>query len=343
MNRHALTVTLIIALLAGIPGCASKAPAPETQAPVVIPESTWQQVDWEIVSASQAVTDSVKDYARRSMKAWRDRVYQQTEADFIPWFTSYWTQQWLTIKVAWYKMNAGNGAEPGEKRLAAYLQEQYHERVLEPVAKEIDPDAVMQQAIVLYAQLLGPQLQGIVQRYRLPPDQFNLRLSRIPAISLGPPPTLNASLYQLVYTNPVSKLPAYTALVTRVRTAAGATGADQADAVLSSVAQRTSEKLESTLPVRGAASATAAAVGRVAGMMISLVVTGVGALMHDSERPEMVEQLRVILNVALDEEWAILLENRASGVMAGVYYLAEQIESSVRATDAPPGPYEPQP
>ena len=128
-----------------------------------------------------------------------------------------------------------------------------------------------------------------------------------------------------------------------MRTATGAGGADQADAVLSSVAQRTSEKLESTLPVRGAASATAAAVGRVAGMMISLVVTGVGALMHDSERPEMVEQLRVILNVALDEEWATLLENRASGVMAGVYYLAEQIESSVRATDAPPGPYEPQP
>ena len=149
MNRRALTVTLIIALLAGIPGCASKAPTPETQAPVVIPESTWQQVDWEIVSASQAVTESVKDYARRSMKAWRDRVYQQTEADFIPWFTSYWTQQWLTIKVAWYKMNAGNDTEPGEKRLAAYLQEQYHERVLLPVAKEIDPDAVIDRKSVV--------------------------------------------------------------------------------------------------------------------------------------------------------------------------------------------------
>lgn len=88
--------------------------------------------------------------------------------------------------------------------MANYLQEQYHDRVLDPVAKQIDPGAVMEQATKLYVQL----------------------------------------------------------------------------------------------PTRSVASAVAAAVGRVAGTMISLAVSGFGAIAHESERSEMVEQLRVILNVA---------------------------------------------
>lgn len=88
--------------------------------------------------------------------------------------------------------------------MANYLQEQYHDRVLDPVAKQIDPGAVMEQAKKLYVQL----------------------------------------------------------------------------------------------PTRSVASAVAAAVGRVAGTMISLAVSGFGAIAHESERSEMVEQLRVILNVA---------------------------------------------
>jgi len=61
------------------------------------------------------------DYARGSMESWRGRVHKRTEADFIPWFTGYWTQQWLAIKVAWYVLSTGT--EPAAKRLAIYLQE----------------------------------------------------------------------------------------------------------------------------------------------------------------------------------------------------------------------------
>jgi hypothetical protein len=109
--------------------------APDPRPPVYIPESTWQQVDRDIVAASTAARRPAGNYARGSMKAWLASVRQRTEADFIPWYTGYWTQQWLAIKVAWYKMSAGQEEDPAVERLAAYLQEQYQEQVLGPVAR----------------------------------------------------------------------------------------------------------------------------------------------------------------------------------------------------------------
>ncbi|MNY69538.1 hypothetical protein D3C86_2074870 [compost metagenome] len=37
----------------------------------------------------------------------------------------------------------------------------------------------------------------------------------------------------------------------------------------------------------------------------------------------------MILNVALNEEWRELMENRKTGAMAGVYYLSGEIEEGL--------------
>ncbi|MHC6224925.1 hypothetical protein ACYU03_09185 [Pseudomonas sp. X10] len=332
-------VLLLSCLLLALAGCASKQRAAEPP-PVLLPPAAWQQIDRELVGASLGATGSAHDYARRSMRVWRERVQQRTESDFIPWFTGYWTQQWLTLKVAWYKMNSGEGREPAEKRLALYLQEQYHQRVIDPVAKEINPEGIRDRATELYLQLFGQQLPAIIKRYRAPPEQFSQRLNRIPAIALGPPDARNASLYQLLRAQPLERLPAYTALRQHLRDQASK-APGQTQVGLSSVAARASEKLGATLAPRGAASAVAAAVGKAAGAMISVAVAGVGMMSHDREQPQMVEQLRVILNVALNEEWQGLMENRQSGAMSGVYYLSGQIEDALLASSAPPANREP--
>ncbi|MBM3107005.1 hypothetical protein IIE18_17905 [Pseudomonas sp. V1] len=293
--------------------------------------ATWEQIDREIIEASLASTSSVNDYARRSMRVWKDRVQQFTESEFIPWFTGYWTQQWLTMKVAWYKMNSGDGKDPPEKRLALYLQEQYHRQVLDQVAKEIDPEGIRDRAMELYIQLLGQQLQQIAQRYRAPAQQFNLRLTRIQAINLGPPAARNASLYQLLFSKPLTEQPAYAALVGHMHSTVRA-GTQRSDVGLSSVAQQASEKLGATLAPRGIASAVATAVGRVAGSLISVAAAGYGVITHNQEQPAMIEQLRVILNVALNEEWRELMDNRKTGAMAGVYYLSGEIEEGLLGT-----------
>lgn len=328
-----LALLLPACFMLALAGCAGKRP-PAPPPPQNLPPAVWQRIDQDIIEASAAAAGSANDYARRSMRVWKEQVQQRTENDFIPWFTGYWTQQWLTLKVAWYKMNNGNGNEPPEKRLGLYLQEQYHQRVIDPVAEQINPEGIRDRASELYLQLLGQQLPTIIQRYNAPPEQFSQRLNRIPAIALGPPDARNATLYQLLRAKSLEQQPAWQSLRQQLhQQASKAPG--QTDARLSSVATQASEKLGASLAPRGAASAIAAAVGKAAGAMISVVVTGYGMLSHDREQPQMIEQLRVILNVALNEEWQELMENRQSGAMAGVYYLSGQVEDSLLANRVP--------
>ncbi len=277
------------------------------------------------------------------MERWRDLVHKRTEADFIPWFTGYWTQQWLAIKVAWYKLSAEEGTDPTVKRLAAYLQEQYHDRVLDPVAKEINPDMVRGQATKLYVQRLGEQLQGIPRRYGVPLNQFDRRIKDIPAIALGPDPSHSASLYQIVHTDPIARLPAYAALVDQIHKAGGGAGAGPSDARISPVAKRVSEILVAKLATSGGASAAAAAFGGGAGVMISLGAAGFGAIAHEKKRPEMEAQLRENLNAAMDDMWRSLMEDPATGVMAEVHYLSEQIQGSLAKPLTQPVKFEPAP
>ena len=325
MNLRALIVALLVVLA----GCAIPHRAPEVVAPVVIPQSTWLQVDQDIIAASKDATEQVRVYSRGSMDHWRVRVYEQTEENFIPWFSSYWTQEWLSMRVTWYTLSAGGETDPSAKRLGLYLQEQYHDRVLNPVAVEIDPDAVMGQSIEFYIQLLGKQLQTIAQRYGVPQDQLDRRLNDIPAIALAPPPDHNASLYQMIHAEPLAKLPAYVALTERIHNAAGGAGVQSSDAAILSVAIQTNEKLEDQLATRGVASIASAATGKVAGMMISMGMAGFRAAAHETARLEMEAQLRKNLGTAFDEAWLKLVKSPTFGVMAGVYYLSGQIEESL--------------
>lgn len=328
MNLRALSLLMLVSLA----GCSSAPqPAPTALAPIA-PE-TWHKVDQDILNASKSATAPARQYATETMEHWMDSVYQRTESEFIPWFTGYWTQQWLTAKVSWYKLSAKKGEQTAAQRLDSYLQEQYHERVLDPVAKEIDPEAVTSQATAYYLQLLGQQLPAIAQRHQIPAEQFNAHLNQIPAITLAPPAARNATLYQVIHAEPLVKLPAYVALTERVHTAASGPEAGRPDAGISAVAIRSSEKLEASLAPRGAASAVAAAVGRVAGLMISVGTLGIGAITHQSQRAEMEEQMRSSLYAALNEKKRSLIDNPDFGVLAGVYYVAGQIEGSLG--DAP--------
>ena len=335
--------SMSVALMVALAGCATTDRPPDRAPPVQVSERTWLQVDSEIGAASSVATGAAKHYARDAMEDWRGRVQKRTEADFIPWFTDYWTQQWLAIKVGWYKMSGEEGTDPTVKRLAIYLQEQYQDRVLAPVSKEIDPDVVREQATNLYVERLGEKLRGIPQHYGVPPDQFDQRLKGIPAIALAPPPANSASLYEIVHALPRKDLPAYEALLAQVRKASGGAGAGPSDARISPVAKRASEKLVARLATSGGASAAAAVVGGVAGMAISLGAAAFSANAHEKERPKMEAQLRENLNAALDDMWLSLVEDPATGVMAGVYALSERIEGSLAKTLTQPVELEPVP
>ena len=303
---------------------------------VPVPERTWLQVDSDIGAASLAASGPARSFARVQMEAWKKLVASKVETDFTPWFSNYWTQQWLSARVAWYKLNLPDDEEVVVTRLAAYLQTQYRERVQLPVAKEIDPEAVRAQATKYYVQRLREALQPIPLLHDIPPDQFDRRLRAIPAIELAPPPAHNASLYQIVHADPLDSLPAYVALLEQAREAAGEAGAGLSETTISPVARQVSEKLLERLAISGGSSAISALVGGIAGSVISLGAASVGVMLHESAREATESMLRESLAAGMDEIWHSLMEDPDSSVMAGINYLSDQIEKCCPRTFAQP-------
>jgi hypothetical protein len=328
----------MLAVLIALAGCATSQRVQQA-ATVTIPQETWRQMDRQIIAASKSASEQAGLYARGSMEHWRVLVYERTEAQFIPWFSSYWTQEWLAVKVSWYAAGAEGTDDSSSSRLAIYLQEQYREQVLEPVAMEIDPEAIRANATGYYVRLLNQQVQVIAQQHNVSTELMNRRLHAIPAIGLGPPAARNASLYEMAHTEPLNTLPAYAALIDHVNKAA-ATGSGPSDAVIATVAQRTSEKIEAQFATRGVAGAAAAVAGKAAGALISVGVAGIRAIIHEGERPEMEAHIRKSLSAAFDEAWFKSLKHPLSGVMAPVYYLAGEIEGSLVEADLANRPVE---
>jgi hypothetical protein len=328
--------SLIVAVLVVLAGCATPVRAPVVEAVVVVSDSTWHQVDREIVEASQSATEQTRIYSRGAMDYWRTRVYQLTEENFIPWFSSYWTQEWLSMKVSWYTISAKGEQDASAKRLAEYLLEQYQQRVLAPVAVEIDPDAILSQAMAFYVDILQEELQKISKRHGIPMAQLNGRIQKIPAIALGPPPARNASLYQVVHTDPLNSLPAYAALIDKIHKAGGDKGVGSTDTAMAPVAKRASQRMEAEMAPRGAASAVAAAAGKLAGGLITVGVAGIRALIQAADRPDSEALIRSSLGNTFDKAWLKLVQNPTTGVMAGTLYMAGQIEGNLAASAAPP-------
>jgi len=316
--------TLLVAALLVLAGCASKAPEP----PVVVPQSTWEWVDWDIMAASQTSSEEARDFARKYMGQWKALVQQRTDEEFIPWYSGYWTQQWLGVKVAWYNVREGGETEATVNRLAGYLQEEYQDQVLDPVSRQISPEVIREQTTNFYVYHLGKKLQQIPARYAVPEDQFEKRLQEIPAISLGAPPARSASLYQLVNAVPLGKLPAYKALSGKITAAADNADKNASGKGISAVARRAGERLESELASKGAASTVSSVVGKAASLIISVGSAAYGVIAHEYDKPEMEGQLRTVLYQAFEEDWQALLDNRDAGVLAGVYYLSGEIEAN---------------
>ncbi len=325
LNAADVLRVLLFALLLTLAGCASRDEEPAAP-PIVVPPATWELVDWDIINASSDAKGMAAEQARIDMDYWRLRIYQQTESTFIPWYSGYWTQQWLGAKVAWYNVSEAGETLPTVNRLTAYLEEQYQEQVLSPVAEEISPSAIRKKATRLYVERLGMDIKTIAQRREVPQDQLDQRLKSIPAIALAPADKRKeASLYALIQAKKLDKLPAYKALNQHILTLS-ALNASASSTGISGLARSESERLETQLAARGAASTVSAVVGRVASLILSVGATTYGAVAHQFGKPEIEAQLRTTMNKAFDEDWQALMDNPHTGVLAEVHYLSGQIE-----------------
>ena len=317
-------------------GCAAPERITPPPAPVPIAESTWQEVDADIVAGSLAAKGSATGFVRSQLEQWKLLVAEKAEADFIPWFSRYTTQQWLSVKVAWYHMNHEEGGEPPAERLAAYIQEQYYDRVLAPVAQEIDPTSLVGQGIQRYIRTLNGYLQQIPPRYGIPDDQFKLRLANMPAIKLAPPSAHDASLAQIVSHDRIENLPAYGALLQSVRDRGENDRVGLSKTRISPVARNVSDQLLNKLAISSGTSAASTLVGGITGSVISLGATVLGVIWHEAGREEIETELRATLNASIADMWQSLMDDPASGVAAGIHHIADQIENRLPPTFTTP-------
>ena len=275
-------------------------------------------------------------YARVAMGEWMHDVRQRTEEAFVPWYLDYFTQQWVSIKVAWYELNHGKDGPSAAERLAGYLQEEYNSRVLQPASQETDPSEIRDTASTMYLQLLSEQLRGLPSRFGISPEEFRGRLAVIPAIDIPGDPEHSVSLSVLVQSGRVTANSAYTELVRQIEISRGAHGGGNATDELHHVAKIAADKLAGTVAVRGGAAAAAAAVGGPAGILISIGAFGWGAYMHERDKPALEAQLRDSLDDALQEMWRYMAEDPRTGVTAPVRHMSARIERGVSVPYAAP-------
>ena len=263
------------------------------------------------------------------MDEWQWRVRWRIDEVFIPWYSSYWTQQWITTKVAWYRLQYAEGEATPEGQLVSYLQEQFYEQVLEPVSSFVDPHAVMEDAAAAYLWELKGRLDQMPLEYRIPVAAFNQHLESIPAIVVQTGPLQKASLYEVLQAVDLPALPAYEALLRQIIAVNGAAGTTPSPDRLQTVARRAVTQLVGTLALRGGSTAASTIAGGFWRVLISAGTAAWGVVEHDHDKPEIEAQLRENLGAAMDVIWQDLMEEQQCGVTAMVHHMSTQIEHAV--------------
>ena len=333
---------LVLATILG--GCSfapSQVEVPPASAYQVRP-GTWRAIDEQIYNASVSARHESGAFARVAMEEWLWRVRQRIDTVFIPWYTAYWTQQWIALKVSWYQLqdDEDQAEDEPDSRLVNYLQGQFYDQVLEPVSSFVDPHVVMEDATIGYLRQLKAALDPLPARYQMPAEVFRRHLEAIPAIVGSGVPPQDASLYEVLQPADLQDTAAYKALLAQVAAVDGSVTMTPSADRLQAVARRAIDKLLGTLTVRGGATAASTIVGGFWGMLISTGTAVWGVVQHDSDKPLMEAQLRENLDAALDVMWQDLVENEQGGVTAMVHHMSTQIETAVfQPVQAPLGPY----
>ncbi len=263
------------------------------------------------------------------MDEWLWRVRQRTEEVFIPWYTGYWTQQWISIKVSWYKLHSDEEEATPEERLVNYLQEQFYSQVLEPVSSFVDPHTVMEHATADYLRELKGAVTPLQASYNIPAELFRQHLEAIPAIEGNGVPLQGASLYEVLQDADLSDVAGYESLLAQIAAVNGSITPTPSADRLQVVARRAIEKLLGTLTVRGGAAAASAIVGGFWGMLISTGSAVWGAVEYNNDKPVMETQLRENLDAAMEVMWQDLVEDQDGGVTAVVHHMSTRIEDAL--------------
>lgn len=328
--KHYAFSPVLLVLLVTLAACTYRVPSTVPAEPIPpIPARIWREIKEEIWTASSLAYWEAEAFAREGMREWRERVREETENAFIPWYTGYWTRQWIGLKAGWYELGRADGAPPVEEYLAGYLRERYSELVLEPAGLVANPQSISEHAAALYIRLVSQQLHCIPKNFPVSPRSLgrelqNISLIRQPGGQMGA-----VSLLQIFERGDLSGLADYESLL------AHESQPSLDDVRLRTVAEDTVARLVAELPVRAGGGAVAAVIGETLGLIVSAAVAAWSAVSHDQQKPEIESQLREALRDGLDQMWETLMDDPELGVLYPIDHMSDQIESSLFAVKEP--------
>ena len=336
MQGKMLIAGSITALLLTIAGCALRSPTPDSVEPVrPLSADEWAEIKEQIWTASALAQSEAESQARQAMQAWMARVREKSEKEFVPWYSAYWTQQWIGFKTGWYEMGKEEDEPPVKDYLVEYLQERFNELVLEPAAVEGSPQTITEQAAAHYILLLSEQLQCLPKMHAVPLLSLQKKLEWIPLIAPSGKPPSSAPLSLVMQQTDLAGTPAYDVLIGHADSVDSPENTTPNETRLQRVAEDTVARLVAELPVRAGGGSAALVVGEALGLFISAGVSVWSAISHNQARPEIESQLRVALDAGLEDIWQTLMDDPQQGVMFPVNHMNQQIELGLFPTDRP--------
>ena len=293
--------------------------------PPIAPEK-WQEIQEDLWSASCLARSEAVAYTQQAMTEWMGRVREKTDSEFIPWYTSYWAQQWIGFKVGWYKMSRDEDEPSIEEYLVEYIREEYYELVLEPVNEISNPQQITEQAAALYISLLAEQLQRLPAMHRVSVRSLRKKLEPITLVSISASGQKGLSLSLLLERNNLNGMPAYDALLTHADSVATRENSSPGRDNLQIVVDDTVARMVADLSLRAGGAAASMVLGPSLGLIFSAGITAFSISSHEQEKPEIERQLRQALEAGLKSLWQRLMEDPVLGVLLPINHMSSQIE-----------------
>ncbi len=303
--------------------------------PPIAPEK-WQEIQEDLWSASCLARSEAVAYTQQAMTEWMGRVREKTDSEFIPWYTSYWAQQWIGFKVGWYKMSRDEDEPSIEEYLVEYIREEYYELVLEPVNEISNPQQITEQAAALYISLLAEQLQRLPAMHRVSVRSLRKKLEPITLVSISANGQNGMPLSLLLERNDLTGVAAYDALLTHADTVATRANSSLGKDNLQIVVDDTVARMVADLSLRAGGAAASMVLGQSLGLVFSAGISAWSISSHEQEKPEIERQLRQALDAGLKSLWQRLMEDPVLGVLLPINHMSSQIEIllfPIQATD----------
>ncbi len=144
-------------------------PIPPREFPTPHPVD-WDAVDAATSEAVQGAQEAARRYAEQEIHKWVAELKGRVDHNFLDWYFSYWTQQWLGLKAMGYW--AAHKILKDEPTMAAHItediQREFAQRVLRPPIAQMRLQRIARETVRLFVQELHDRLSPIPERYHVP-------------------------------------------------------------------------------------------------------------------------------------------------------------------------------